>query len=56
MLVNITDFVKGLSLKRVVSAVTKGLLCGYVLLSPSLTAWLAHRTASKGAAVAMSLS
>lgn len=26
--------------------------CGYVLLSPSLAAWLAHRTASKGAAVA----
>jgi len=52
MLVNITDFLKGLSLKQAVSAVIKGLRCGYVLLSPSLTAWLAHRAASKGAAVA----
>ena len=52
MLVNITDFFKGLSLKQAVSAVLKGLRCGYVLLSPSLTAWLAHRAASKGAAVA----
>jgi len=52
MLVNITDFFKELSLKQAVSAVIKGLRCGYVLLSPSLTAWLAHRAASKGAAVA----
>jgi membrane protein len=52
MLMNITDFFKGLSLKQAVSAVLKGLRCGYVLLYPSLTAWLAHRAASKGAAVA----
>ena len=52
MLGNITDFLKGLSLKQAVSAAIKGLRCGYVLLSPSLTAWLAHRAASKGAAVA----
>ena len=52
MLVNITDFLKGLSLKQAVSAAIKGLRCGYVLLSPSLSAWLAHRAASKGAAVA----
>ncbi|CCE24232.1 YihY/virulence factor BrkB family protein [Methylotuvimicrobium alcaliphilum] len=52
MLVNITDFFKGLSLKQASSSVIKGLRRGYVLLSPSLTAWLAHRTASKGAAVA----
>jgi len=50
--VNIIDFFKGLSLKQASSAVIKGLRCGYVLLFPSLTAWLAHRTASKGAAVA----
>ena len=49
---NIIDFFKGLSLKQTVSAVITGLRCGYVLLSPSLTAWLAHRAASKGAAVA----
>lgn len=52
MPVNITDFFKGLSLKQAVSILLKGLRCGYVLLSPSLTAWLAHRAASKGAAVA----
>jgi membrane protein len=52
MPVNVTDFFKGLSLKQAVSAVLKGLRCGYVLLSPSLTDWLAHRAASKGAAVA----
>lgn len=52
MLVNITDFFKGLSLKQASSSVIKGLRRGYVLLSPSLTAWLVHRTASKGAAVA----
>jgi membrane protein len=52
MPVNITDFFKRLSLKQTVSILFKGLRCGYVLLSPSLTAWLAHRAASKGAAVA----
>ena len=52
MHVNLTGFFKGLSLKRIVSAVITGFRCGYVLLSPSLTAWLAHRAASKGAAVA----
>ncbi len=52
MLMNIIDFFKGLSLKQTVSAVITGLRRGYVLLSPSLTAWLAHRAASKGAAVA----
>ena len=52
MLMNIIDFFKGLSLKQTVSAVITGLRCGYVLLPPSMTAWLAHRAASKGAAVA----
>ncbi|MDO9106732.1 MAG: YihY/virulence factor BrkB family protein [Methylovulum sp.] len=52
MLVNITDFFKRLSLKQAVSILLKSLRYGYVLLSPSLSAWLAHRTASKGAAVA----
>ena len=52
MPVNITDFFKRLSLKQTVSILFKGLRCGYVLLSPSLTVWLAHRAASKGAAVA----
>src|SRR5664279_1653803 len=52
MPMNVTDFFKGLPLKQFGSAVLKGLRCGYVLLSPSLTAWLAHRAASKGAAVA----
>lgn len=49
---NIPDFFKGLSLQQIVSALPKILRYGYRLLSPSLTAWLAHRAASKGAAVA----
>jgi membrane protein len=52
MPVNINDFFKEPSLKQAVSILLKSLRCGYVLLSPSLTAWLAHRAASKGAAVA----
>ncbi|MDD5322580.1 MAG: YihY/virulence factor BrkB family protein [Methylococcales bacterium] len=52
MPVNDTDFFRGRSLKQIVSAMLKGLRCGSVLLYPSLTAWLAHRAASKGAAVA----
>lgn len=49
---NITDHFRELSLKQAVSVTLKGLRCGYTLLSPSLTAWLAHRAPSKGAAVA----
>jgi membrane protein len=49
---NLTDHFKELSLKQAVSVTLKGLRCGYTLLSPSLTAWLAHRAPSKGAAVA----
>ncbi|MGZ4955047.1 MAG: YihY/virulence factor BrkB family protein [Methylobacter sp.] len=45
-------FFKELTLKQVVSAVAENLQCGYALLSPSINAWLAHRAASKGAAVA----
>jgi membrane protein len=52
MPVNINDFFKEPSLKQAVSILIKCLRCGYVLLSPSLTAWLDHRAASKGAAVA----
>jgi membrane protein len=51
-LMNITDHFRELSLKQAVSVTLKGLRCGYTLLSPSLTAWLAHRAPSKGAAVA----
>ncbi|MDD5463244.1 MAG: YihY/virulence factor BrkB family protein [Methylococcales bacterium] len=49
---NITDFFKGLSLQQIASDLPKILRYGYKLLSPSLTAWLAHRATSKGAAVA----
>ncbi|MGJ0484457.1 MAG: YihY/virulence factor BrkB family protein [Methylomicrobium sp.] len=49
---NITDHFREFSLKQAVSVTHKGLRCGYTLLSPSLTAWLAHRAPSKGAAVA----
>lgn len=49
---NLTDHFKGLSLKQAVSVTLKSLRCGYTLLSPSLTAWLAHRAPSKGASVA----
>jgi membrane protein len=49
---NITDHFRELSLKQAVSVTLKGLRCGYTLLFPSLTAWLAHRAPSKGAAVA----
>ncbi len=45
-------FFKELTLEQVVSAVTENLRRGYALLSPSINAWLAHRAASKGAAVA----
>lgn len=43
---------KELSLKHVISAAIENLYCAYELLSPSVAAWLAHRAASKGAAVA----
>jgi membrane protein len=49
---NMTDFLKGLSLQQVISAMSKILRYGYKLLFPSLTAWLSHRATSKGAAVA----
>jgi membrane protein len=49
---NITDHFREFSLKQAISVTHKGLRCGYTLLSPSLTAWLAHRAPSKGAAVA----
>lgn len=45
-------YFKELSLKHVISAVIESLYCGYALLSPSVADWLAHRAASKGAAVA----
>lgn len=45
-------FFKEITLEQVVSAVIENLRRGYTLLSPSINAWLAHRAASKGAAVA----
>jgi membrane protein len=50
--VDVIELLTERSLKRGFSAVPNWLCCGYELLAQSLTAWLAHRAASKGAAVA----
>jgi len=50
--VDVTGLFTRLSLKQAVSAVPKALHCMYALLPQSLTAWMAHRGARKGAAVA----
>ena len=49
---DVTGLFTRLSLKHAVSAVPKALRCTYALLPQSLTAWMAHRGARKGAAVA----
>lgn len=49
---DVTGLFARFSLKQAVSAVPKALNCTYALLPQSLTAWMAHRGARKGAAVA----
>ncbi|MGZ8955556.1 MAG: YihY/virulence factor BrkB family protein [Methylovulum sp.] len=52
MAIKLTHFLKELSLQQVTSAVLKNLHRVYALLPSSGAAWVAHRAASKGAAVA----